>query len=354
VTIAPRLSIAEAAARFAVGAGYLDTASVGPPPDETWEAMRRGVDVWRAGTATPQAYDACVTASRASFARLVGVSADDVSVGSQVSVFAGFLAASLPDGAKVVAAEGDFTSILFPFMAQAGRGVDVVLVPLDDVADAIGPTTTLVSVSAVQSSNGRLADLDAIVQAADTHGAQTLIDGTQAVGWLPIDASRFDYFVCSAYKWLLSPRGTAFMTVRAELLDEIRPAAAGWYGGEDVWGSIYGGPLRLASSARRFDVSPAWLCWVGTVPSLTLIEAVGVEFIHAHNLGLANRLRAGLGLPPGDSAIACIQAADATEVLNNAGIRASARDGAARLAFHLYNSEADVDHVIETVRALRP
>ena len=43
--------------------------------------------------------------------------------------------------------------------------------------------------------------------------------------------------------------------------ERLTPHAAGWYAGEDIWGSIYGLPLRLASTARRFDASPAWMNW---------------------------------------------------------------------------------------------
>ena len=194
-------------------------------------------------------------------------------VGNQVSPLAGLVAASLPDGARVVAAEGDFTSILFPFMAQADRGVTVSLVAPGELAGEIDERTDLAVISAVQSATGEVADLDAIAGAAAEHGTRTLVDATQACGWLPIDAKRFDYVVCATYKWLLCPRGTAFMAIRPERLEAVRPSAAGWYAGEDVWSSIYGGPLRLAASARRLDVSPAWLCWVGTVPSLELSSA---------------------------------------------------------------------------------
>jgi hypothetical protein len=40
------------------------------------------------------------------------------------------------------------------------------------------------------------------------------------------------------------------------LIDGLTPHYAGWYAGDDPWSSVYGGPLRLASDARRFDVSP--------------------------------------------------------------------------------------------------
>src|ERR671915_979644 len=179
--------------RFAVDPGYLDAASIGPPPAATLEAMRAALERWAAGRARPQDYDPIVADARAAFARLVGVDARDVCIGSQVSALAGLVAASLPDGARVVAAEGDFTSVLFPFLAQADRGVEVALVPPAAVSDAIVPETDLVAVSAVQSATGEVADLDAIAAAAAAHGARTLIDATQAVGWPPFGARGFDY-----------------------------------------------------------------------------------------------------------------------------------------------------------------
>ena len=77
----------------------------------------------------------------------------------------------------------------------------------------------------------------------------TVLDATQACGWLPVDGGRFDVVVCAAYKWLLSPRGTAFMTVRPEVAERLMPHGAGWYAGDDPHASYYGPPLRLA--ARR-------------------------------------------------------------------------------------------------------
>jgi selenocysteine lyase/cysteine desulfurase len=352
MTAEPAPSLATPA-RFAVEPGYLDTASIGVPPVQAVEAMREALSAWAAGRARPQDYDPFVDAARAAFAGLVRVSPEDVCVGSQVSALAGLVAASLPDRARVVGVEGDFTSLLFPFMAQADRDVEVRLVSLADVADAIGPRTDLVVVSAVQSATGELADLDAISRAAREHDARTLVDATQACGWLPIDARRFDFVACAAYKWLLAPRGVAFMTVRPERLADVRPNAAGWYAGEDIWSSIYGGPLRLASTARRLDVSPVWLSWVGAVPSLELLRDTGIEAIHAHDLALANRVRDGLGMPRGQSPIVAVTAPGAAERLAAAGIRASTRAGAARLAFHLHNTAADADRALEALGGRR-
>jgi selenocysteine lyase/cysteine desulfurase len=336
------LSIDQARAEFGADPGFLNTASAGLPPRASLDALISALRTWSAGQAQPQDYDPSVERARRSFARLVGVPVDAVAQGSQLSVFAGLVAAGLPDGAEIVAVENDFTSVLFPFLAQR-RGVHVRMVALPDVAQALRASTHLVAMSAVQSSDGALADLDSIERAAETYGVLTFLDITQAAGWLPIDVGRFDYVACSAYKWLLCPRGAAFFTLRRERVAELVPINANWYAGADVWTSIYSGPLRLAGNARRFDLSPAWLAWVGAAPALALLEQVGIGAIHAHDVALANRFLAGLGEPPGNSAIVSVTVPGAEERLRRAGVRTAVRAGRVRLSFHLYNDEADVD-----------
>jgi len=279
------------------------------------------------------------------------VPASRVAVGNQVSSFAGMVALSLPRGARVVCAEGDFTSVLWPFVVA--EGVDLEVVPLEEVAAAVRPGTALVAVSAVQSLDGRLADLDAVAAAAADCGARTFIDGTQASGWLPLDAGRFDYVASSGYKWLLCPRGVCFMAIRREAAEPLRPYLAGWYAGDDPFETNYGAPLRLAADARRFDLSPAWLSWVGAAPALAMLAEVGIEAIHEHDVGLANRFRAGLGMPPGDSAIVSLAAGDLAATLREAGVMATEREGRMRFSFHVWNTAADVDRALEVVAAAR-
>lgn len=335
--------------RFADASGYLNTASIGLPPDTAWAAFSAAAEDWRDGRAQPQDYDVVISRARAAFARLLHVPESWVAVGHQASPMIGLVAASLPDGAEVVVADGQFTSALFPFLAQERRGIEVRSVPFDRVADAVTERTSLVAVEAVRSDSGAVADLAQIRAAARDHDARVLADTTQATGWLDVDASGLDYVVCSAYKWLLSPRGTAFMSVSPEAAETLIPHAANWYAGADIWSSIYGAPLRLANDARRFDISPAWLMWVGTLPALELLEEIGIPQIAAHGIGLANRLRAHVGLPSSDSPIVSVQTEGASEKLAAAGIKAAVRAGAARLSFGLYNSEADADRAAEAL-----
>ena len=343
----PAARLAAAQAEFEPRVTYLNTASLGLPPRRALTALRTVLDTWATGRSNPADYDAPLTAARRSYAALVGVDPARVAGGSQASAFAGLVAAALPDRAEVLTVSGEFTSILFPFLAQAGRGVKVREVPLPGLAEAVSSRTALVAVSAVQSADGRVADLDALATASAATGTRLLLDTTQAVGWLPIDAGRFTYTVCGGYKWLLAPRGTCFFTVQPGFDDQLVPHHAGWYAGADPWDSIYGSPLRLAGDARRFDVSPAWHSWVGQAPALDLLSEVGPAALHRHALGLANSFRTALDLPPGDSAIVSLPGStDAAARLRDAEVLGSMRAGRLRLAFHLNNTPEDVDRAV--------
>lgn len=319
--------------------GYLNTAAVGLPPRATLAELDRRIAEWRAGRCDPPSFDADVTRARAAYARIVGTNPSLVGVIGPASVGAGMVAASLPDRATVLCPEEDFTSVLFPFLADPR--LDVRIVPLDAVLDSVRADVDLVAVSAAQSADGRVMDLDALASAAADAGALTFLDLTQAAGWLPIDASRFDVTVCHSYKWLCSPRGVGFVTVSEPALEWLRPVNAGWYAGDDPWTSIYGPPLRLASDARRFDTSPDWLSVAGAAPALELIAGVGVAAINGHDVALANAFREGLGLEPSDSAIVSI-VTDRGPALADAGIVTAGRAGKVRLSFHLYTTTGDV------------
>ncbi|MFA9431059.1 aminotransferase class V-fold PLP-dependent enzyme [Egicoccus sp. AB-alg2] len=347
----PATRVAAAREEFAPDVVYLNSASLGLPPRRTLAALERTLDEWRRGTVEAPGFDTVVEASRRDYARLVGVDPSWVAVGSQVSAFVGMVAASLPAGSEVLTSTGDFTSVVFPFLARSGQGVQVREVPLEGLPDAVTAATSLVAVSAVQSADGRIADLDALVEACETTGTRTLVDTTQAVGWLPVDPRRFSYTVDAGYKWLLAPRGTAFFTVGPAHRDALHPVHANWYAGEDRWASLYGSPLRLAEDARRFDLSPAWQAWVGQAASLEFLLEVGTEALHSHATALAHRFCDAVGLPWHGSAIVSAATDDAVpELLRRAAIAAATRAGRLRLSFHVCNGEDDVDRAAQVLR----
>ncbi|MEU8590613.1 aminotransferase class V-fold PLP-dependent enzyme [Streptomyces sp. NPDC048664] len=338
-------------AEFAPKNTYLNTASTGLLPARTVRALGRAVETAAAGQLTDLFED--VDAARASFARLAGVPAHRVAAGTSVAVFTGMIAASLPEGAEVLTAQGDFSSLVNPFHMRPGLKVRAV--PLEGIAEAVRPGTALVVVSAAQSADGRIADLPALRAAARAHGARTYVDVSQAAGWLPVDAEAYDYVAAVAHKWLLCPWGVAFLTV-PEDLGGLTPVFAGWVSGEEPWDSCYGPVPELARSARRFDASPTLLSYAGARGSLRLVEELGVERVRQHDLALADRFRAGLSslgtepLPSPGSAIVSVPGLGARRPeLSRAGVEVADRAGNLRVAFHLYNTSADVDRALDVL-----
>ncbi len=269
-----------------------------------------------------------------------------VATGASAAELVALVAASVPEGARVLSPEREFTSLLWPFLV---RGCELRTVPVSALAGAIDDRTDVVAFSAVQSSDGEVAGLEAIAASARAHGALTAVDATQAIGWLPLDAELFDAVVCSGYKWLLSARGTAYVSLSEALLERAPALHANWWAGEDPHEAYYGPPLRVAADARRLDTSPAWFSWIAAEQCLRVLADVGIDAIHAHDVALANRFRSGLGLPPGDSAIVSAEVPGAAEKLARAGIMAATRAGSLRASFHLYNGEHDVDAALDAL-----
>ncbi len=348
----PASALEQAQTQFHPASCYLNTATVGLAADAALAGLHEDMGRWQSGNIDALVYDDLIARSRAAYASLVGTTPDRVAILSQVSVVTGIAATLLAPGDEVLLAEEDFTSVLFPFLQAEKRGIEVRVVPLANLLDEIGPSTTLVAVSAAQSADGRVIDLDQLADLAETNNTLTYVDLTQAASWLSADADRFSITACGAYKWLCCPRGSGFMTVQPGIADRLTPVAAGWYAGEKPWESIYGPPLRLAQSARRFDVSPAWAAWVGAAPTLELLDSVGQATIGAHNVSLANRLRSGLVMPESNSAIVSIElpsTGPSSADLAAAGVIVAGRAGKSRLSFHLYNTVADVDRALDVI-----
>jgi selenocysteine lyase/cysteine desulfurase len=324
---------------FDIPAGYLNTASIGVPPAAVADAVAAAVGRWRTGTDNPPDFDSHVAAARAAFAALVGVDASLVTIGASASQLVAVAATAIPDGARVLVPAGEFTSATFPFAALDHRGVKVTEAPLAEIPDAM-PDYDVLAASVVQSSDGARLDLDAVRRNRD--GVTVVLDATQALGWLPLaDVGWADFVVAAGYKWLMAPRGVAWMAIHPDVLDRTVPLVANWYAGEDPWQTVYGLPLRLAADARRFDLSPTWFAHVGAAVALPWLASLDLAAVRRHNVGLADLCRERLGLPPGDSAI--VSVTGNADRLAAAGVRHAVRAGRVRLSFGLSNTAEDVD-----------
>ncbi|MFJ2782523.1 MULTISPECIES: aminotransferase class V-fold PLP-dependent enzyme [unclassified Streptomyces] len=340
-------------AEFAPTKTYLNTSACGLLPRRTVEAVTLLARETAEGRPDGAGSFSVVAEARAAYARLVGVGTDRVALGTSVGVHCGMIAQSMPAGAEILFPEGDFSSVLTPFTIRGD--LKTRFVPLDRLAESIGSGTALVAFSAVQSADGRTADLAAIWAAAAAHGTRTLLDATQSAGWLPLRAGEWDYTVAGGYKYLLCPRGASFLTVTEEAQDSLLPIHANWVTGEELWTNNYGPVRELARSARRFDEPPVFHAYHGAASSLALLEEVGIERIEAHDKGLAARFRAGLrtlGHEPvaDDSTVVAVPGlGHRADALRAADILLSDRAGNLRASFHLYNTAAEVDRALDVL-----
>ncbi|WP_218777897.1 aminotransferase class V-fold PLP-dependent enzyme [Brevibacterium yomogidense] len=350
--------------QFAGAEKFLDSATYGLPSRRQTDALRTALDDWESGTQDTSAFDEAVDAARSAFAELVGAPTDSVTIGSTTSALVGLIAAAVPDSGRVAVQRGEFTSVTAPFATQAARGVTVeqfdpgtLEASVEEAvqASARSPKKAfdLVAVSLVQSADGRVLDTERLRRAvAGTH-TRVVIDVTQAVGWKTIDLGWADAVVASGYKWLLAPRGTAWMALADSLAKTLIPHTAGWYSSETPWANTYEHPPLLAADARRFDASPAWHPMLGSGISLPWLASLDMREVEAHCVGLANRVREAAGMEPADSAIAALDVPGIEAAVADAGIRAAVRAGRVRVGFHLYNTTTDADAFIGALRRVR-
>ena len=291
--------------------------------------MRAAVDGVRLHGTMGRDYFAAAAAARAAFARLLGVPAERVAVG-QLGRGAVRVHRGLAAGGRRSARPRGRLQLPGQPASPPARDIKVRAVPLEALADAVRPGTALVAFSAVQSADGRIADLAAVREAARAHGARTYIDITQAAGWLPLRAADFDFVVAGGVQVAAVSARSGLHVVRRRTTGgaEDWPAAlhAGWVAGEDIGGSSYG-PIAAGATARRFDEPHAHFSYTGAEQSLGLLEELGVEAVHAHNTALADRYRAGLaerGLTPrpapGSAIVSSPGIADAEHRLTDAGV----------------------------------
>jgi selenocysteine lyase/cysteine desulfurase len=330
-------------------AGYFNTALRGIPPRTSVAAAQRTIDLWSRGELDWKNWLDEVDAIRNEFALLIGVEPARVGVGHTTAALVNVVAANVQSNSRVLVPEGEHNSNTIPFAAHRHRGITIDTAPLGDLAAAIRPHHSVVALSLVQSFDGAIADLSNISTECRRHGALLCLDLTQAAGWLPFDPGLADILVCSSYKWLMGPNGPAFIVLRENLVQSFRQLQPNWFACMDRNAAPYGVEFPAATSASRFDVVPGLISASALLPSLNLINQVGVLNIHRHNTELAAALCARLEVAYNGSAIVVFNTPDAARKLQARGIRATVRGDRVRLAIHIYNNMDEIEQLAEVL-----
>ena len=309
---------------------------------------------------------------RGRVATMLGADAPEIALAASVSAALTPIASAVDyrHRPKVVCAELDFPTLAYQWMARPG--VNVVRVPSDDAAtidlqrwaDAVDDRTAILATSHVFFSTGAIQDLRALAEIAHGAGALLLVDAYQSAGQLPVDvrAADVDVLITGPLKWLLGGPGLAYAYVRRELIPELRPRVAGWFAATDPFAFDIQ-RFEFRTDARRFELGTPALPTVHTaLGGQEIIDEIGVAAIRERNRGLTERLvgrirEAGLRTRIADradarSAIVMIADDDprgAVARLARAGFIVDARPGHVRISPHFYNTEAEIDRLMEAI-----
>lgn len=357
---------------------YLNHAAVGPlskPAFDAIEAFARdqrdfGALHWKSWYAE---YDRL----RQSAAQLIHATPSEIAILKNTSEGLSFVANGMRwrEGDNVITTDLEFPSNAVPWKRLEKRGVQCRIVKstagawaLDDVARLIDDRTRLVTVSSTAFHNGFTPDLDALGALCASRGALLCVDAIQSLGALPIDVRRsnISFLAADGHKWMCGPEGAALFYVAAEHRQELDVIEDGWTN-IDRRGKFIDCPIDLLPDARRFEAGSLNSTGIhGLRASIDLLLEIGIDAIAGEVIRLATRtadrleeigwrvqtprpVRSGIigATPPaGDTG-------DIRRVhglLEENGIVCAPREGMLRLAPHFYNTDEEIERVIEVLR----
>lgn len=255
-------------------------------------------------------------------------------------------------------------------------------IDLDALALAVGEGgAALVALTHIGTHRGLVNPVEEAGALCRRAGVPLFLDACQSVGQIPVDVGRIGCAVATATgrKWLRGPRGTGLLYVESSFADTLEPPGIGW--SSAVW--IDADNYRLREGAERFldfEVSVAGHLAFGVAIEHAL--RLGVDNIGARVDGLAEGLRRRLAEVPtvtvhdggtrrsgivtftaGDIEPKAIAAAASEHGINVSVSEAPwARldmvppnpQAVVRASPHYYNTEDELDRLVEAVRSVVP
>lgn len=360
---------------FSPGLHYLQTGSLGPTPRPVLE---QAIAFWRELERNPTAVgygaqEQAMDEVRHRAAGFLGCGTDELVLTrcttDGMNQVAQGLRLSAGDRVLTTDQEHPGGRSCWDYLARtAGVGIDVVPIAPEAhdpeaivaaFARALTPRTRVLSFSHLLSSTGLRMPVRALSLLARDRGCLAVVDGAQAAGGVAVDVKALGChaYATSGHKWMLGPKGTGLLYLSAELGDRVDPI------------QLQAG--RAAYSASSGVTSLPSVLGLGA--AIDYVEAIGIGAIEAHNLRLRERVRAGLarlprvmlvGAPDGPQATPLVSyrlppAVEAHRLyqalLERHQVMVKVVPGnwfnGQRISTHLFNTEADVDALLEALAA---
>jgi cysteine desulfurase/selenocysteine lyase len=361
---------------------WLNTAHQGRLPKRAARALSDAVE-WKLhpeALASPERFTAVPQRLRHLLARVVGARDDDVVLANSASYGLHLVANGLDlrRGDEIIVAANDFPSDILPWVRLEDRGVTVRMIEphdevltADEVAAACTRHTRAVCLTWVHSFSGRILNLDAVGTVCRDHDAWFIVNGSQAVGAIPIDvhSTPIDALVSAGFKWLCGPYGTGLCWLRPELFDTLRPTKLYWLSALTS-ADLAASSLDLRSitprRAGRHDVfgTANFFNFVPFAAAVELLLEFGIPRVRDYVDGLVVRLLSGIEQSAFDlvsstddrsTLVVLAPTHEPSEILvgrlSAAGVHIAHRRGRIRISPHVYNTTGDIDRALDVLRA---
>jgi len=295
--------------------------------------------------------------------------------------------ANLGPGDAVLYTEMEHHSNLVPWqLIAAERGATLRHIPIDeqgrlalDDLDRLLEGVKIVAVTQMSNVLGTINPVAEIIAAAHRHGALVLLDAAQAVPHLPVDVQALDcdFLVFSGHK-MLGPTGIGCLYGKRALLEAMPP----YMGGGDMIRRVGMERSTWNDLPWKFEAgTPAIAEAIGLGAAVDYLSALGMEQVRGHEqtiIGYAlERLATVPGLriygPPAADrggvaafSLGDIHPHDVASLLDQRGICIRAGHhccqplmerydlpALGRASFYVYNTEADVDRLVDGLAFVR-
>ena len=316
---------------------------------------------------------------RSAAASLLSCEIEDVCCGSSATGLLCSIAwAAMPkEGQNVVSTRASFPSTVYPWSRVSEEtGAEIRLAQYDEnyytdpdeIISLIDENTAVVTVSHVEYANGQRYDLAVLADAAHAVGAMLVVDATQSMGMVPIDANATgaDVIVASGYKWLRGSYGAAVGFISQRVRAKLNPGLIGFRSHKDIW-DMKSDRLTLPDDASRFEFTTLHFgVSQGLAASIQELVSIGAEEVWEHDMRLADAiidaaLSRGLRIssPTNErerSAIVSIfppLGSDCSEIVRRLqdeyGILVTNRSGMVRVSPHIDNSIEQIELLFEAL-----
>ena len=381
---------------------YLDSGATSQRPLPVWKAeeefvLHTNAPVHRGSYQLAEEADDAYESARQAIAAFVGADRDEIAFTKNATEALNEVAYVLGDeragdlyvgkGDTVVITELEHHANLVPWqelcartgatlkwysMTEDGR-IDLDSLELDD-------SVKVVAFTHQSNVTGAVADVDELVRRARAVDAMVVLDACQSVPHMAVDfhALDVDFAAFSGHK-MCGPSGVGVLYGKDELLKKLPPFLTGGSMIEIVKME----ETTFAEPPTRFEAGTQMTSQVvGLGAAVKFLEEVGMDNIHAHEKKLTERALRQLKEIPGlriigpettenrggaiSFTVEGVHPHDLGQVLDDHGVsirvghhcawplhRACGAQSTARASFYLYNTEEEVDKLVDAIKAAR-